>query len=122
MKEWKNILISFSLISFACAIKNYIIYIFNDSSFFAFLAPSVFGTHNFYITPGFINYLYDLPREVAASERMFKISARYGAALSQVVWDRLPNGHIVKTAHLLMHLSTEGGRPSSRRGQRKGCS
>ncbi len=64
MKEWKNILISFSIISFACAIKNYIIYIFNDSSFFAFLAPSVFGTHNFYITPGFINFLYDSQRSI----------------------------------------------------------
>ena len=62
MKEWKNILISFSLISFACAIKNYIIYIFNDSSFFAFFAPSVFGTHSIYITPDFINYLYDFQK------------------------------------------------------------
>ena len=52
-------------------------------------------------------YRYDLPREAAASKRIFKISARYGVALSQVAWDRLPNGYVVKTAHLLMRLSTE---------------
>ena len=74
MKEWKNILISFSLISFACAIKNYIIYIFNDSSFFAFFAPSVFGTHNIYITPNFINYLYDFQRwTITASHSLVSI-------------------------------------------------
>ena len=64
-------------------------------------------------------YLYDLPREVAASERMFKIPARYGAALSQVAWDRLPNRQLVNTAYLLIRLSTEGARPSLKRGRKR---
>ena len=58
----------------------------------------------------------------AASERVFKISTRYFAALFQVPLGRLPKRHFVYAAHLLMRLSTENRRPSSRRGQRRGCS
>ena len=62
------------------------------------------------------------PLEVAVSERTFNISLRKRATLSQVAWGRLPNRHIVKTAHLLARLSTEDGRPLSRHGPQKGCS
>jgi len=38
-----------------------------------------------------INYLYDLPREVAASERTFSAFLREGATLTQVARGRLPS-------------------------------
>jgi len=60
--KWKNILISFSLICFACATKNYIIYLWGDSSVFVYFSPSILGSHNFYITPGFIEYFYEFQK------------------------------------------------------------
>ncbi len=64
MNTWKNILISFSIVSFACAIKNYCIYLWSDSSYFVYFAPSFFGEHSFYITPYYIEILYDFQKWV----------------------------------------------------------
>ena len=62
MNVWKNILICFSIISLSCALKNYFIYLWGGSSFFQYFSPAVFGDHNYYITPTFIEFLYALQR------------------------------------------------------------
>ena len=62
MKVWKNIFICFSIISLSCALKNYFIYLWGDSSFFRYFSPAVFGGHNFYTTPNIIEFLYELQR------------------------------------------------------------
>ena len=62
MNAWKNIFICFSIISLSCALKNYFIYLCGGSSFFLYFSPAVFGDHNYYITPNFIEFLYELQR------------------------------------------------------------
>ncbi len=57
-----------------------------------------------------VYYLYELPREVAASEQTFGASLREGATLPQVGRGRLPNRQFVNTAYLLIRLSTEDRR------------
>jgi membrane protease YdiL (CAAX protease family) len=67
VNAWKNILISFSIISLACAIKNYFIYLWGDTSFFMYFSPAIFGSHNYYITPDFIKILYEFQRWIVVS-------------------------------------------------------
>ncbi len=59
MNLWKCILISFSIVTLSCAVKNYLIYFVHDSLLGSFLCPSVFGKHSFYVTPIFLENLYE---------------------------------------------------------------
>ena len=59
MNLWKCILISFSIVTLSCAIKTYLIYLWHDSSFCWLLCPSIFGKNSLYVTPIFLENLYE---------------------------------------------------------------
>ena len=67
MNVWKNIFICFALVALSCALKNYFIYLWGEFSFFRYFSPAVFGVHNFYITPNFIEFLYEFQRWIIES-------------------------------------------------------
>ncbi len=59
MKLWKYILISFSIVTLSCAIKNYLIYFLHDSFLSGLICPAIFGKHSLYVTPIFLEKFYE---------------------------------------------------------------
>ncbi len=71
MKLWKCILISFSIVTLSCAIKNYLIYFWHDSSFSGLICPSVFGKHSLYVTPIFLEKFYTFHTWIGTTAHSF---------------------------------------------------
>jgi len=51
LQIYRNILIGLSIILLICALKNYIVFLFNGNEWCEFLCPSVFGWENFTTIP-----------------------------------------------------------------------
>ncbi len=71
---WRSIFIAFSIVVLSCAIKNFLIYIFHESSVSHLISPSFFGSHSLYVTPGFIEWFYDLQSWIALTVNSFVLN------------------------------------------------